>query len=1441
MPQNQDSFHDDDASDDRRAGLIARPGWAVVALLGLVLAVLVAWTQKPDPLPGRLSAPGWVEWLRYPVETNARLRLPGVPATMLDLHVQRPAPGAATRRVWIVGRGGSLLHSDNDGQSWTASNSPTESDLFDLSFDERGEHGWVVGSGGALVRTRDRGRSWTLIDPSRLFGDGGGADARQITLNSVQVLPPDGQTVVVASNRGRVFISRDGGETWQEQVQRVVTAQATGLRFERSGQRGWMAGRGAIAWTDNGGQGWQAAGGLPEALSGQVFELPRFSEGELRGWTVARNGTLLSTDDGGRTWRVQQTLVRAPQAAASAASDPRLDEAARAAAEPRPVEMRGLHVHAQGQRLWVTAADGSIWRSTDAGDTWAEVAAPARTALRRIVMDEAGERGWALGADGVILSTGDGGQTWAQRTRGAAAVMLASHASEDGLHLWVAGHDGLLIASADGGERWARQDTHVDGASLHGLAFLPDRLLGWAVTSAGGVIATRDGGRNWSAPKAVSKRRLRSIHADADGLRLWATGDGGEIWHASDGGTTWKRQTILRSPDGALPNTLHRLRFLDQGQRGWAVGNGGWLARTDDGGQAWRAQPLVADGRQHTRALRDIRFDKDGVRGWIVGDGGAIFLTEDGGQTWQSTNASTGISLLTLAMSRDGLTGFAAGEGGVIVVTTDGGRTWRRATRTVGSARTTLAMDDTGQTGWAFGYPPSLLQTNNFGESWESRPWPVRAQRLPAPWFWVALLFVGAAVWQAFRPRPLANARGVEAMGTTDAPTEDFARDRLQFAPLARGISRFLRNTRTEPPLTIAISGDWGSGKSSLMALVCADLRRYGSRPVWFNAWHHQSEEQMLAALLTGIRDQGLPSLRSPDGWVFRLRLLWLRSRKHFVFTLLLMGVLAMLIGYLAKTRSNPGEWTSLLAWLGELPRTLDALGRGATPSGLDVNALGAVGSQFVALVMGGFGLHRGLKAFGADPSVLAVRTAANFRMKDASAQTGFRARYAEQFDEVTQALPYRLVIVIDDLDRCKPEAVLSVMEAVNFLVSSGRCFVVFGMSTARVEAALALAFEKIARELVELDASLPANATPEQRERAERERRRTYVRDYLEKLINLEITVPQRSDLPPEHLLAQTTQDDSWTLMKQALAFWPLLLGAAVIFIGIGLGRSEFGGLPADAVGRGPAAIGTAPTVSADADDGGGSAAPANPGSGSAGVDASSPGAGAKAASAVRLSDARSLSGRDSTPSMWPLAAVFLAFVLVTGGVLVYRVRNSQRHVQDTQDFTDALRIWLPVVARRRSTPRLIKRFGNRLRYLAMLQQAELPEPPLRDLLLQRWRQRTRQGRARLAQERRARRAAHPALAEHRLVALGSLHQVFGSDWRARLTPRTDEPAAADGGLQQALEKAVAGYVQATQPAVWPPGADELALFDEALRGVRLSLAGDASRGPSTAAHPAP
>ncbi len=93
------------------------------------------------------------------------------------------------------------------------------------------------------------------------------------------------------------------------------------------------------------------------------------------------------------------------------------------------------------------------------------------------------------------------------------------------------------------------------------------------------------------------------------------------------------------------------------------------------------------------------------------------------------------------------------------------------------------------------------------------------------------------------------------------------------------------------------------------------------------------------------------------------------------------------------------------------------------------------------------------------------------------------------------------MVLFIDDLDRCMPDNIRIVLEAVNFIVTSGECFVIMGLARRPVEAGVGLSFEKIVGEITPLAAE-----SKEQLDEVKRLKRWEFSRQYLDKLINIEI-----------------------------------------------------------------------------------------------------------------------------------------------------------------------------------------------------------------------------------------------------------------------------------------------------------------------------------------------
>lgn len=89
--------------------------------------------------------------------------------------------------------------------------------------------------------------------------------------------------------------------------------------------------------------------------------------------------------------------------------------------------------------------------------------------------------------------------------------------------------------------------------------------------------------------------------------------------------------------------------------------------------------------------------------------------------------------------------------------------------------------------------------------------------------------------------------------GMTDLPTASLKEDLFNVKPYIEGLSSFINRCNT--PMTIAIQGDWGSGKTSIMNMV---RERIDLPVVWFNTWQYSQfrmGEELPVALLSSLLD----------------------------------------------------------------------------------------------------------------------------------------------------------------------------------------------------------------------------------------------------------------------------------------------------------------------------------------------------------------------------------------------------------------------------------------------------------------------------------------------------------------------------------------------------------------------------------------------------------
>ena len=783
----------------------------------------------------------------------------------------------------------------------------------------------------------------------------------------------------------------------------------------------------------------------------------------------------------------------------------------------------------------------------------------------------------------------------------------------------------------------------------------------------------------------------------------------------------------------------------------------GWIFTTADSGLtwSWTGRHLSSVNSSSTTADRSV---------WEL-DGNRVTLSNESGSR-QISELPLRAQPQAIFANSNGRDLWVAGLRGGLFHSSDAGHSWLPMTREAAAMIT--------------GHQPLSVTSAKY------------YKRFMAPWYLVLIVLCGCLLipamqveWKTKRtdehseeeeraptgstPGPELDEYFIGNQGVSDKPLEPGEPDVLELGKIAGGLSFFLRNEKTKPPLVISINGRWGSGKSSLMNLLQKKLKSGGAYPVWFNAWHHDKEEQLLAALLQAVKQQAVPPLFALNGVRFRLNLLWKRIQKNWAFIGLSIALVYLVIQaetYLRMTLRPPLDLWKLLNYISHIDFSLGGDGT-AGPLG------------WIAGIVTGYQiLSRLLTAFGSKPETLLTTVSGAAKSKDKEAHTTFRMRFAQEFHDVTAALPtnQRMLILIDDLDRCRPEKVREVFESVNFLVSSGECFVVLGMARDMVEHYLGLSF----RHVVEGLSWTALGLTEEDKERAyakldvsseqlhsvvgrraddkdEFARRWAFARLYLDKLVQIEITVPEPTTAQKRMLFDTVDGDPAGTKEKQFKrmmqrldstnrllqpALKMTLIAAIVILVGFEF-RSNFVNL----------ANTTTRSIDQAAQDKKAQDARAmeereqstqnmrqiatglsDIANGLASVGTGAPGRITQRTNQKTLGDMTELPQPDvpqkpairtqdrvyvtgllrgpniSRQSGWLGAWPFLALLVISGGVFSYALRvTSLPSAEDTEKFTNALTAWFPLVLTNgaKNTPRMAKRFQNKVRYLAMRQRA--------------------------------------------------------------------------------------------------------------------------------------
>jgi photosystem II stability/assembly factor-like uncharacterized protein len=308
--------------------------------------------------------------------------------------------------------------------------------------------------------------------------------------------------------------------------QRTNNPAVTNLRVARKNYLAFLglvtvAKDGHILHSDDGGGSWQALDlGTGIDLWSVAFTGPN------RGWAVGENGTMLHTEDGGHSWHEQMTGTANELAAITF-----LDE----------------HVG------WTAGGRGTILRTMDGGRTWQKQSSGSDFWLGCLAFSSP-QSGWVAGGGGVVLHTLDGGATWQKQNSPTKEVLrsITFVTSQSG---WAVGYDGTILHTEDGGNSWQIQTSGTD-AWLYGVTFISPRS-GWIVGNKGTILHTDDAGHSWRMQNSGVDVELHGVLLISP-LSGWIVGDKGTILYTDDGGDDWHKE------DSHTEASLASITFVEQ-------------------------------------------------------------------------------------------------------------------------------------------------------------------------------------------------------------------------------------------------------------------------------------------------------------------------------------------------------------------------------------------------------------------------------------------------------------------------------------------------------------------------------------------------------------------------------------------------------------------------------------------------------------------------------------------------------------------------------------------------------------------------------------------------------------------------------------------------------------------------------------------------------------
>ncbi|MFA6481742.1 MAG: YCF48-related protein [Bacteroidales bacterium] len=308
-----------------------------------------------------------------------------------------------------VGERGLLFKSTN-GTDWSIKTNGFIENIQDIWFTDNLE-GFIAGGDGLLMKTTDGGVTWVS--------------------KNHPMYPPEytclffiNKTIGFAGANHTLYKTTNSGENWTEVMGMNSSLKAPGFIksvFFLDRDNGWtIAEEGIVCRTADGGTTWQAIQtGSTDILSDIVFT------DKLHGFAAGSGGAFLKTIDGGLNWNQISNSISE--------------------------YISTMHAFNQDSII-VACFMGEAHRTYDGGLTWNPLVLPRSISYQyfRQIRFLDNKIGWMIADPGVILKTTDGGDTWSRQGSNVGHELNSVYFTDEN-HGWACGWGGTIIKTVDGG------------------------------------------------------------------------------------------------------------------------------------------------------------------------------------------------------------------------------------------------------------------------------------------------------------------------------------------------------------------------------------------------------------------------------------------------------------------------------------------------------------------------------------------------------------------------------------------------------------------------------------------------------------------------------------------------------------------------------------------------------------------------------------------------------------------------------------------------------------------------------------------------------------------------------------------------------------------------------------------------------------------------------